>query len=341
MQIIKKTIIIGSIFLSLQSCDFIKGKKGGEETSSSTSEEKLAPTPNFNADSAYFFVEKQVKFGPRVPNTSAHIKCGDWMIATLKKYGFEVIEQKFKPVTYDGKVLNARNIIGSYNPTASNRILLAAHWDSRPFADKDSVNKNTPIEAANDGGSGVGVLLEVARAIHATQTKPNIGVDIIFFDAEDWGEHQDYKGESKVPNSGYCLGSDYWSRNLHKANYTAYFGILLDMVGAKGATYYHEGSSLQFAQNVVQNVWAIGQRLGYQNYFISQEGGGLTDDHVPVNQNAKIPMIDIIDLKPYDNTFFQYHHTHGDTMEQIDKNSLKAVGQTLLQVLYQEASMAQ
>lgn len=340
MKLLKQSIIAFSIFVSLQSCDFRKSSST-EATTTATEEEKLVSATDFNADSAYFFVEKQVKFGPRVPNTPAHVKCGDWMISSLKKYGFEVTEQKFKPVTYDGKVLNARNIIGSFNPTATKRILLAAHWDARPFADKDSTNKNTPIDAANDGGSGVGVLLEVARAIHAAQTKPNVGVDIIFFDAEDWGERQDFTGESKVPNSGYCLGSEYWSRNLHKPNYTAYYGILLDMVGAKGATFYQEGSSMQMASSVVQNVWGIGQKLGYQNYFISQVGGGLTDDHVPVNQNAKIPMIDIIDLKPTANTFFEHHHTHGDTMDKIDKNSLKAVGQTLLQVLYQEGQMAQ
>lgn len=311
-----------------------------QKPSTETSQEepiKLASAPTFNADSAYAFVDKQVKFGPRVPNTPAHVKGGDWMVKKLKEYGFEVTEQPFKPITFDGKVLNARNIIGTYNPSATKRILLAAHWDSRPFADKDSVRKEQAIDAANDGGSGVGVLLEVARTIHTAQQKPNIGVDIIFFDAEDWGEKDDMQ-----PTQGkdyWCLGSQYWASNLHKPNYSAYFGILLDMVGAKGATFPKEAQSVQFAGSVNNQIWDIAERLGYGKFFIKQEAGGITDDHVYVNTVAKIPMVDILHQELNSNrTFGVYHHTHGDNMSIIDKNTLKAVGQTVIQVLYQEDS---
>jgi glutaminyl-peptide cyclotransferase len=296
---------------------------------------KLVSAPAFNADSAYAFVDKQVKFGPRVPNTSAHLKGGDWMVKKLKEYGFEVIEQNFKPITFDGKNLNARNIIGSYNPAATKRILLAAHWDSRPFADKDSEKKEQAIDGANDGASGVGVLLEVARTIHTATQKPNIGVDIIFFDAEDWGEKDDMQ---PVQGKEYwCLGSQYWASNLHKPNYSAYFGILLDMVGAKGATFPKEEQSVQFAGSLNSQIWNIAGRLGYGQYFIQEEGGGITDDHVFVNKVARIPMVDILHQEVNSNrTFGAYHHTHGDNMSIIDKNTLKAVGQTVVQVLYQE-----
>lgn len=295
----------------------------------------LNPAPDFNADSAYSFVEKQVSFGPRVPNTKAHKECATWLVAKLKQLGCEVSTQDFVATTFDGKKLNATNIIGSINPTATKRILLTAHWDARSVADKDSVDKNKAIDAANDGGSGVGVLLELARSIQQAKTKPNVGVDIIFFDVEDVGEPEDFKGEHG--QNSWCLGSQYWASHKHKENYTAYYGINLDMVGAKGAVFPHEGTSMQYAPMIVRNVWDIASRLGYSNLFIDADGGGLVDDHVPVNDVAKIQMIDIIELRPNDpKTFGAYHHTHQDNMSVIDKNTLKAVGQTVLTVLYQE-----
>jgi glutaminyl-peptide cyclotransferase len=307
-------------------------KTGSQDATEETV--KLVASPAFNADSAYAFVKQQVDFGPRVPNTAAHKQCGDYLVATLKKYGFAVTEQAFTATTYDGKALNARNIIGSFNPEAGKRILLAAHWDARPFADEDSLHKTKPVPAANDGASGVGVLLEVARTLSLQEKMPDVGVDIIFFDAEDWGNSD--KATDKY--SGYCLGSQYWAANKHNPNYTAYFGILLDMVGAKGAVFQKEGYSVQMAEGVVNNVWSIASRLGYSNYFIDQRGAAITDDHVPVNEVAKIPMIDIIHTQPNNlsNTFFNEWHTTHDTMENIDPNTLKAVGQTLIQVLYQE-----
>ncbi|WP_337041796.1 M28 family peptidase [Emticicia sp. 17c] len=312
-------------------------QNSGSTTQSEETTVKLVNAPAFNADSAYAFIENQVKFGPRVPNTPAHVKAGDWMIKKLKEYGFEVTEQPFKPVTFDGKTLNARNIIGSYNPAAAKRILLAAHWDSRPFADKDSTRKEQPIDGANDGASGVGVLLEIARTIHTSAKKPEIGIDIIFFDAEDWGEKEDMQpAQDKVY---WCLGSQYWAQNLHKPGYSAYFGILLDMVGAKGAVFPKEGMSMQYASSINNQVWNIARTLGYGQYFIEEEGAGITDDHVYVNNLARIPMIDILHQELNSSrTFGAYHHTHHDNMGVIDKNTLKAVGQTVIQVLYESNS---
>lgn len=300
-----------------------------------TEDVSLIPSPDFKADSAYAYVKAQVDFGPRVPNTKSHRACGDYLIAKLKQFGCEVISQDFVATKYDGTKMNARNIIGSINPKAEKRILLTAHWDSRSVADKDSINKKSPIDGANDGGSGVGVLLEIARSIQIAQQKPNVGVDFIFFDVEDHGEPEDYQGEHQVNSWG--LGSQYWAAHKHKENYTAYYGILLDMVGGKGAIFPHEGESMRYAPMIVRNVWDIASRLGYSTIFVDAEGGGLTDDHTAVNDIAKIQMIDIVELHPNSPKFFwPYHHTHGDNLTNIDKNTLKAVGQTVLSVLYQE-----
>ena len=338
MNLLKTT---SYLFLLAYSTIFISCKeKSSSEGSSTTEAPKLATAPVFNADSAYYFVEKQVKFGPRIPNSAAHVKCGDWMVATLKKYDCEVIEQKFKPVTYDGKVLNARNIIGSINPQATKRILLASHWDTRPFSDEDSTARTKTFDSANDGPSGVAVIFEILRIIQASGQKPTVGIDIVLFDVEDCGPPDSYKGTVGDANGGWLMGSEYWSRNLHKPNYSAYFAILLDMVGAKGATFTKDNISMQYAPAVVNNVWNIASQLGYGQYFLNQDFGNITDDHVPVNVNAKINMIDICDMRPNSgNTFGDYHHTQKDNMSIIDKGTLKAVGQTVLQVLYQESTV--
>lgn len=292
--------------------------------------------PAFNADSAYSFIGKQVGFGPRVPNTKAHVECGDYLVGKMESFGWKVTEQLFTPTTFDGKKLNARNIIATYNPDARRRILLAAHWDSRPYADEDPVHKTRPVPAANDGASGVGVLMELARVISIDPGKPGIGIDIIFFDAEDWGNSgsarpgDDYMG-------GFCLGSQYWAANRHVAGYSAYYGILLDMVGAKNAKFPKEGFSMEYAGDIVNKVWATARSLGYGAYFTDDTGLRVgVDDHVAVNKIARIPMIDIIHLEPSTGAFFDHWHTTGDTMDHIDPQTLKAVGQTLLHVLYLE-----
>ncbi|TLV00044.1 M28 family peptidase [Dyadobacter luticola] len=322
-----------SFSILLYSCN----SNNSSEQTSEQSAPKLVKSAEFNADSAFQFVQKQVDFGPRVPNTLAHKACKDYLVASLKKYGFQVTEQDFTATTFDNKSLNATNIIGSFNPSAAKRILLTSHWDSRPFSDQDSIVKDKPVIAANDGASGVGILLEVARTISAQSAKPDIGVDIIFFDAEDWGSSGE---DTTLEYSGYCLGSKHWAENKHVPNYTAYFGVLLDMAGAKGATFFKEGYSVQLADDVVRTVWTTASKLGYSNYFIDERGGSITDDHLPVNQKAHIPMIDIIHTRPNNlsKTFFDQWHTSHDTMDNIDPKTLKAVGQTLVQVLYQEAA---
>lgn len=295
--------------------------------------------PAFNADSAYNFVKAQVDMGPRVPNTAAHKKCGDWLEAKLRSFGAEVFSQQVRLRAFDGTVLNARNIIGSYNPQAPGRILLCAHWDSRPWSDNDpdSTKWKIPVDAANDGASGVGVLLEIARQIQLKN--PGIGIDIVFFDAEDYGEPMWDKGQYTEETWG--LGSQYWSKNPHKVNYRAKYGILLDMVGATNARFAKEGFSMQYASDVLAKVWDAASRAGYGSYFVNSQGGTVNDDHLYVNKYANIPTIDIIQYDPNTRSgFYPYWHTTKDNMEQIDRNTLKAVGQTLLTVIFEEGPPA-
>jgi Zn-dependent M28 family amino/carboxypeptidase len=301
-----------------------------------STEVTIVETPDFKADSAYAYIAQQVAFGPRVPGSEASKNTLHFLVAKLKSYGWTVTEQPFTAFRYDGKKLQGTNIIAQFQPAIAKRILLAAHWDARSIADKDSVRKNEPIDAANDGASGVGVLLEIARNLHETKNKPAVGVDIVLFDLEDHGEPEDYAGEHK-PNS-WALGSQHWAANLVPANYRPYYGILLDMVGGKGAMFPHEGTSMQYAPGIVRSVWATAADLGYSNLFVDQDAFGISDDHTAVNEIAKIQMIDMIDLRAVNGgfEFGSFHHTHADNLANIDKSTLKAVGQTLLQVLYRE-----
>lgn len=301
--------------------------------------EKPARTVNipvFNADSAFAFIERQIEFGPRVPNSTAHQKAGDFFRDRLKSYGAQVQTQEFKTVNFEGKTLFLRNIIASFDLEKKKRILLAAHWDTRPYADKDK-NPNALFEGANDGASGVGVLLEIARVIK--NTPPDVGVDIILFDGEDWGEKESEKHSHPVPENleeWWCLGSQHWSKNKHKAGYSAYYGILLDMVGAKDAQFHREGASLEYAPSVVDKVWNTASRLGYSHVFVKQNQAAITDDHLFVNESGKIPMIDIVHFQPGIGYFGDFHHTQKDNLSLISKETLKAVGETVLNVVYYE-----
>ncbi len=306
---------------------------GGKKSQPVQQPQLAVVVPTFNADSAYRYTAAQVEFGPRVPNTEAHRVCGDWLAQELQRFGAQVTSQSVTLRAYDGTPLKARNIIGSYKPELKKRVLLCAHWDSRPWADADPDPKNhrTPILGANDGASGVGVLLEIARQLQAQPT--DIGIDIIFFDAEDYGEHASSTEEPE--GMAWCLGSQYWARVPHTDGYMARFGILLDMVGGSGARFYREGVSDYFAKSIVDKVWAAAHSIGNGDYFPHAEGGQITDDHLPINQIARIPCIDIIGHYP-ETGFAPTWHTMDDTMDNIDPAVLRAVGQTVLQVIYNE-----
>lgn len=335
----KGSVLLVTGLMLFSACDGEQEEPSVDDGDVEVVEDKTpkVPTPDFNADSAYKFIQQQVDFGPRVPNTAAHDSCRVWLVSKLKGYNFEVIEQSGVVTSWDDKKLNMTNIIGQFNKEAEERILLAAHWDTRPYADRDSVDQYVPIDGANDGASGVGVLLEIARQV--SLSNPGYGVDIIFFDAEDYGtfDGKVYNSVNQMLND-WCLGSQYWAKNQPIEGYDPKYGILLDMVGAADATFPKEGVSMQFAAPKVTAIWGAAESLGYGKYFVKKLAGGITDDHTFVNNMAGIPMLDIIDMNVEGeySSFGAFHHTHGDNMSIIDKNTLKAVGQTVLHVIYQK-----
>lgn len=322
--------VLLALYTTCISCGDDKGKQPKTNDVPVVKVEPKQYAPPFNADSAFQFVKKQVEFGARNPGSPAHAKCADWLVAKLKSYGLETTVQKAPVTMHDKKSFMLKNIIASYHPDLTKRIMLSAHWDTRPMAEKDTKDKDKPIDGADDGASGVAVLIEIARQLSIS--KPEIGVDIVLFDLEDYGKNGDPSGET------WAVGSQYWSKNPHKPGYAAQYGILLDMVGAKDATFAREGYSREFASHVVDKIWKTANRAGYGYYFVDAEVDGITDDHYWVNKVAGIPTADIINVSPVTGAFGSHHHTHNDNLSIIDTNTLKAVGQTVLEVVFSEAA---
>ena len=329
--------------LNLLLCLFVLAACGGqpagkkEPAAMPVAVEPAAIVPIFDGDSAYGFIARQVAFGPRVPNSTSHAECGNYLVEKFKGYGAEVVTQDVNLKAYNGDILKARNIIAQFQPENPQRILLCAHWDTRPWADSDpdEANRYKPLPGANDGGSGVGVLLEVAR--HLASVPSKVGVDIVLFDAEDYGLHENDSRMWESNRHSWALGSQYWSMNPHKPGYSARYGILLDIVGAPASKFCYEGYSTHYASDIVMKVWIWAGKLGYSNYFEKEEGGTITDDHYYVNRVLGVPCIDIINCDPDSpNGFGPYHHTMKDNMDWISPETLKAVGQTVMTVIYNE-----
>lgn len=320
----KLLVAIALLLLGLTSCNKSEQQNNTEQTHTETTTETTFNP--FNADSAYFFVEHQVAFGPRVPNTPEHKACAQWIAQQMEAYGATVQLQNFSAQAYTGETLNLTNIIASYNPEAQERVLLMAHWDTRPWADEDPspANRKKPILGADDAGSGVAVMMEIGR--YLGQNAPNKGVDLVFFDGEDYGQSSN--------EESWCLGSTHWSKHPHREGYRASYGILLDMVGSKTAQFRWEGLSKKQAPHILALVWDEAARLGYANYFVQADGAFLTDDHVPVIRNLSIPCIDIVNYNPESaKGFGDYWHTVADDMSHISKKTLQAVGHTVLSVI--------
>ena len=323
----KKSLVIVSL-TCLVACLMLACQRStaSSEAADATPNKTEVAVPAFNADSCYAFVKQQTDFGARVPNSQAHVACGNYLVHVLTRYGAQIIEQKANLTAYNGAVLQSRNIIASWQPQNPNRIFLCAHWDSRHTCDEDvnPANHAQPVMGANDGASGVAVLLEIARLV--AQTAPHVGLDIILFDSEDYGN-------SDVDHS-FCLGSQYWGKNPHVPSYSARFGILLDMVGGKNPVFAKDQVSMHFAPDVANMVWNKAAQLGYGNVFVSTPGGGVIDDHYYVNLLANIPCIDIIHYREGVGFPDTWHTTH-DVLENIDKNTLHAVGTVVTHVLYE------
>jgi glutaminyl-peptide cyclotransferase len=324
----KKFLIFAVTVIScLQAC------RSDQKKTEEPAEVKLL-SPDFNADSAFVYTKAQVDFGPRIPSTAAHAACAKYLEEKLKSFGAQVFIQQGPAQTYDGKKHQLKNIIAAFSPEKTNRVLITAHWDSRPFSDQDPDSKmhNQPFDAANDGASGVAVILEMARQIQ--QKQPNVGVDFILWDIEDYG-----KANDETPNeTTWCIGSQYWVKNMPTKGYKPLYAINLDMVGGGNAQFSQDEISRKYASNIVKKVWDIGNEIGFSAYFVNVPSGNLIDDHFWVNQ-AGIPCIDIIHYA--DNTgFYMNWHTQLDNLNNIDRNTLKAVGQTVLETIYREPASA-
>ncbi|CAL1520993.1 M28 family peptidase [Chitinophaga sp. MM2321] len=299
-----------------------------DNTQDSAGESKVVrldvPVPAFSADSAYAYTARQVSFGPRIPNTPAQEKCAAWMISTLRQWADTVYVQRTTVTAPHKQKLPCINIIASFNPAAKQRVLLLAHWDTRPWADEDAFDKTKQLDGADDGASGVAVLLETARQFHLQ--KPEAGVDILLVDVEDYG--------AKNNENSFGLGTQYWAKNPHIKGYTANYGILLDMVGGRGSQFFMEGASKQYAMAPMKMFWDVANKIGYSDFFRYEDNGSyITDDHIFVNTMANIPTFDILAWQASGH-FVPHWHTQNDNMSVIDKGTLKAVGQTILQVIY-------
>ena len=315
---------IGSVtaaIILLISCG--AGKKSGSDQEAprdiDTSPAATQSSSSFCPDSAYAFVSRQVEFGPRVPGSEAHRLCGDWLSSRLREFGAEVTEQTATLSTFDGTRIPMRNIFARINPEAEKRILLLAHWDSRPWADNDPdpARRSTPVDGANDGASGVGVLLELARTFSPSGS--SIGIDILLCDAEDWGEESN--------DESWALGARHFANNLPVQGYMPSAAILLDMVGAHDATFMREYFSQLANPALADEIWSTAKSLGYGEMFVNRMGSAVNDDHVELIK-AGIPTIDIIDYRE-GSGFFSGWHTSSDNMECISKETLGAVGKVL------------
>ncbi|MEJ5304642.1 MAG: M28 family peptidase [Ignavibacteria bacterium] len=283
--------------------------------------------PNFDENLTYEYILKQLSFGPRNPNSSGHKLAKEFLFNELKKFADTVYFQNFNYPGYDGEILNCSNIIASFRPESKIRILLCAHWDTRPRSDEDKnpENQNKPILGANDGASGVAVLLSLAKIL--SEHKPEFGIDIVLFDAEDYGRKNDLMN--------YSLGSKYFIQN--KPTYiNPQFGILLDMVGDKEAVFKKEPNSYQFAPDVVDKVWRLASELNLKS-FSNEFSNPIYDDHIPLGEMG-MKIIDIIDADligaDSPNPRRNYWHTQNDTIENISKETLKEVGKLITTLIY-------
>jgi glutaminyl-peptide cyclotransferase len=287
---------------------------------------RSAPRTAFDGEQALAYARTQVEFGPRVPGTEGHRRTGDWIVAQMRQRADTVVEQRWTHVTRRGDSLPMRNILARFRPDADQRVLYLAHWDTRPVADQDRNlgARQLPIPGANDGASGVGLLIALGDVLK--KTPPSFGVDLLFVDGEDYGSFDDPN------NPDILIGSRYFAEHLPAADYRPLFGVLWDMIGDRDLNIYQEQHSVQAAPEVVQRVWQVAKDLGYGASFIAEIWGPITDDHLPLIKKG-LRVIDVIDIDygpPIENGGTRpaptYHHTMQDTMDKISAQSLKIVG---------------
>jgi hypothetical protein len=274
--------------------------------------------PQFDGQASMQYIQAQLDFGPRIPGTPAHRQAGDWIVQQMRERADTVLVQEWIHVTADGDSLPMRNIFARFNPDASQRILYLAHWDTRPISDQetDASQRALPVPGANDGASGVALLIGVADAL--VKNPPNVGVDLLFVDGEDFGNFSS--------NTDVLIGSKYFAQNLPSPDYRPLFGVLWDMVGDANLRIYQEGYSMQRAPEVVSRVWQTAADLGYHQYFVATGGISITDDHIPL-LDAGLRVINVIDID------YPAHHTPRDTFDKVSEQSMQIVGNVALELI--------
>ncbi len=287
---------------------------------------RSGPRTAFDGTQAIAYVRAQLDFGPRVPGTAGHRRTGDWIVAQMRQRADTVIEQRWTHVTQRGDSLPLRNILARFRPAETARVLYIAHWDTRPTADSDRNlgARQQPIPGANDGASGVALLIALADVLK--KTPPTVGVDLLFVDGEDYGSFQDPQLRDVL------IGSRYFANHLPSPDYRPLYGVLWDMIGDRDLQIYQEQNSVTAAPEVVARVWQTAKDLGYEKFFIPEVGEAITDDHVPLLGKG-LRVIDVIDLDygpPLENggagPGTTYHHTLQDTIDKISARSLQIVG---------------
>ena len=325
------SIIAVALCVATASCHSTGSK---DATADKTVKGALKTPAKFDSDSAYAYVAHQVGLGPRIPGTQANKECAEYIRTELLRHGADTVtEQRTTVTAYNGDRLPINNLLGSFNREAPTRILLVAHYDTRPWADNDpeQINHLEPVPGANDGASGVGVILEIARQL--SLSRPEIGVDMLLVDAEDYGQSSGFSNHDET----WALGTQYLVEHMpYSQDNMPRYAILLDMVGGMDAKFHREYFSNNYARNVVDKVWGIAARSGFGDRFLNVDGGAVIDDHVYLNR-AGIPAIDIIESKnEVTKSFSPTWHTVDDDLDNIDRSSLKAAGQTVLNVIYNE-----
>lgn len=280
--------------------------------------ESFAPKTAFNGARAIEYVRTQLEFGPRIPGTDAHRRAGDWIVEQMRVRADTVIEQRFSHVTADGDTLPMRNVLARIKPAETQRVLYIAHWDTRPISDRASnpADRALPVPGANDGASGVALLMAVSDVLKTTP--PTWGVDLLFVDGEDYGDFP--------ANRDVLIGSKYFAQHLPASDYRPLFGVVWDMIGDANLGIYQEGNSVRRAPEIVSRVWQTAADLGYSAFFVPRVGESITDDHLPL-LDAGLRVIDVIDIE------FSAHHTPFDTIDKVSERSLQIVGDVAVRLL--------
>ena len=299
-------MLVGALCLLAAAC-------GGTDATRSS-----GPRTRFDGQRAYGYVRQQLDFGPRVPGTAAHRQAGDWLVQTLRGTADTVIVQEWVHVTARGDSLPMRNVLARFRPASGERVLYVAHWDTRPVADgePDPARRTLPIPGANDGASGVALLLALGDALEAAP--PAVGVDLLLVDGEDYG---DFGRDEDV-----FIGSTWFAGHLPSPAYRPLFGVVWDMIGDRDLEIFQETNSVQAAPEVVARVWGAAEELGYGAVFVPRGKYAIEDDHMPLIRQG-LRVIDVIDFD------FPHHHRLSDNLATVSAASLQVVGDVALSLV--------